>query len=64
MRGAKTVSEETLQRLCSEIALLRQEVAQAERDQSTKLVIVAAKAQLQSRSDRSDLSPENSSKNK
>jgi hypothetical protein len=57
MRGEKTVSEEILQRLWSEIALLRREVEQAEREQSTKLVrltsaITAAQGQLQSRSDR------------
>jgi hypothetical protein len=57
MRTEKTVSEETLQRMWSEISLLLQEVEQAERDQSTKLVrltssIAAARARLQSRSDR------------
>jgi hypothetical protein len=57
MCAENTISEETLQRLWSEIALLRREVEQAERAQSTKLVrltsaIAAAKAQLQSRPDR------------
>ena len=57
MRTEKAVSQEALRRLWSEIALLRREVEQAERAQSTKLVrltsaIVAAKDQLQSRLDR------------
>jgi hypothetical protein len=39
MRTAKAVSVEALHRLWSELALLRQEVKQAERAQSTKLVL-------------------------
>lgn len=55
MRGEKTVSNESLQRLWSEIALLRREVEQAEQDRAESQLtpaIVAAKAELQSRSDR------------
>jgi hypothetical protein len=57
MRTKKTVSQDVLRRLWSELALLRQKVEQAERAQSAKLVrltsaIVAAKAQLQSRTNR------------
>ena len=49
MRGEKTVSAESLQRLWSEIALLRQEVEQAERDRAESQVqltsaIAAARA--------------------
>ena len=57
MRAEKTVSEETLRRLWSEVALLRQEVEQAECDRAESQTqatsaIVAARARLQSRSDR------------
>jgi len=53
----KAVSQEALRRLWSEIALLRQEIGQAERDQTAPQVrltsaIAAARRQLQSRSDR------------
>ena len=57
MKAEKAVAVETLHRLWSEIALLRKEVEQAERDQPTEPVrltssIAAARARLQSRSDR------------
>ena len=57
MRTAKAVSVEALQRLWSELALLRQEIERAERDQSSKLVrltssIAGARRQVQSRTDR------------
>jgi hypothetical protein len=52
MRAEKSVSEESLRRLWSEIALLRQEVEQAERDRAEAQVqltsaIVTAEARLQ-----------------
>jgi hypothetical protein len=54
---AKTVSEETLQRLWSEIALLRQEVEQAKRHKTASQVrlmsaISATQDRLQTRADR------------
>jgi uncharacterized protein YaaN involved in tellurite resistance len=57
MRTEKSISVETLHRLWSEITLLRQEIEQAERHQSSKLVrfnsaIATAKDRLQSHSDR------------
>jgi hypothetical protein len=57
MRTAKSVSVETLDRLWSELVLLRREVERAEHAQSTKLdrltsAIVATKDQLPSRSNR------------
>ena len=57
MRTAKALSVVALQRLWSELALLRQEVEQAERNQSNKLVrltssIAGARRRVQSRSDR------------
>ena len=42
MKTGKAVSKETLQRLWSEIALLRQEVEQAERDQAASQVQLAS----------------------
>lgn len=56
MRTEGAVSEKTLQRLWSEIALLRQEIEKAERDRATSLVqlnsaIAGARARLGSRSD-------------
>ena len=44
MRAGKTVSEESLQRLWSEIALLPQEVEQAQRDQKTASQVQLASA--------------------
>ena len=41
MRVGKTVSEEGLQRLWSEIALLRQEIEQAQRDRTASQVQMA-----------------------
>jgi hypothetical protein len=56
MRTEETASQESLRRLWTEIALLRQEVEQAERDRAESQMqlasIVAAQARLQSRSDR------------
>jgi hypothetical protein len=57
MRAEKTISEETLQCLWSETALLRRELEQAERNKTLSQVkltspIAVAKARLQSRSDR------------
>jgi len=56
LRAKKNVSEETLQGLWSEIALLRQEVEKAERNKTASearltSAIAVAKARLQSRSD-------------
>jgi hypothetical protein len=58
MRADKSVSEETLQLVWSEIALLRQKVEQAERKKAASQVrlrsaIAAAQGRLQSRSKRS-----------
>jgi hypothetical protein len=58
MRAEKAVSEKTLQRLWSEIALLRQEVEKAERNSPASEVrltsaIAAERSQLESRSGRS-----------
>ena len=52
------ISEETLQRLWSEIALLRQKIAKAERDRAASKIdmaaaIVGAQTRIQSRSGRS-----------
>jgi hypothetical protein len=53
MRTEKAVSEETLQRLWSEISLLRKEVEQAERSRTAARLeftsaVAAARARLQS----------------
>ncbi len=42
MRAGKAVSEESLQRLWSEIALLRQEIEQAQRDRAASQVQLGA----------------------
>ena len=57
MKNKKVTSEETLQRLWSQIELLRQEIDQAERDRTAEQVelssaIVVAEAGLLSRLDR------------
>jgi hypothetical protein len=46
MRADKTVSEESLQRLWSEIALLRQEIEQAQRDQAASQVHLASAVEV------------------
>ena len=46
MRADKTVSEESLQRLWSEIALLRQEIEQAQRDQTASQVHLASAVEV------------------
>ena len=57
MRAEKSVSDETLQRMWSEIALLRQKVEQAERKKAASQVrlgsAIAAQGRLQPRSKRS-----------
>jgi hypothetical protein len=57
MRAEKTISDETLHRLWSEIAMLRREVEQAERNKNISQLqltsaIAASKAQLQFRTNR------------
>jgi hypothetical protein len=56
MRSEKSVSDETLQRMWSEIAILRQLVEQAERKKAqirVRSAIAAAQRRLQPRSKRS-----------